>query len=128
MSVYVDAAAHPFGRMIMCHMFSPNIDELHAMADRIGVARRWFQDPRTMQKVSWPHYDIARTKRALAVQFGAIECDRYQMVAMATVVKNSAYGQTRDPLRYFSGYLAGERARLAEWLAAQGFPQPEEVA
>jgi hypothetical protein len=122
--VYVDAAAHAFGRMIMCHMFSPDLDALHAMADRIGVARRWFQDPRTMPKVSWPHYDIAKSKRALAVAAGAVEVlDRYQFVAMATVVQNAIYGESCDPLRYFTRYLAGERQRIADWLAGEGFPQ-----
>jgi hypothetical protein len=61
--------------MIMCHMVADTPNELHAMADRIGVARRWFQDPKTMG-VSTPHYDVCRSKRALAVAAGAIECDR----------------------------------------------------
>jgi len=121
--VYVDAAAHPFGRMVMCHMFSPDLDALHAMADRIGVARRWFQDPRTMPKVSWPHYDIAKSKRALAVAAGAVEVDRYQMVAVAAIVKNRFWGADRfDPLRHAR---AGNRfaAHVPAWLAEQGFPQ-----
>lgn len=125
MNVYVDAAQHTFGRMIMCHMFSPDLEALHSMADRIGVARKWFQDPRTMPKVSWPHYDIAKSKRGLAISFGAIECDKNQMVAMATVVNNRIYGLNRDPLRYFHGYLIGERTRIAAWLTEQGFPQLE---
>jgi len=57
----------PYGRMVMCHMLADTLDELHAMADRIGVARRWFQDHRT------PHYDVCASKKALAIQFGAIE-------------------------------------------------------
>lgn len=70
MPVYVDASLYSFGRMKMCHMTADTIDELHQMADRIGVARRWFQDKRT------PHYDICKSKRALALQFGAIEMTR----------------------------------------------------
>ena len=79
MSVYVDASQYGFGRMMMCHMIADSLEELHAMADRIGVQRRWFQDPNTM-KVSFPHYDIAKSKRALAVAAGAIECDRVTFV------------------------------------------------
>lgn len=116
MTVYVDDAQHAFGRMIMCHMFSPNLEQLHAMADRIGIARRWFQDPRTMPKVSWPHYDIAKGKRTLAVKFGAVECDRYQMVAMAGVIR----GQD-DPLRLVRALPAA--AHVPAWLAGQGYPQ-----
>jgi hypothetical protein len=61
-SVYVDDMRARYGRMIMCHMLADTPAELHAMADRIGVARRWFQN-----KASTPHYDIALSKRALAV-------------------------------------------------------------
>lgn len=109
--VYVDEAKHAYGRMLMCHMFSPDLDALHAMADRIEVARKWFQDPRTMPKVSWPHYDIAKSKRALAVAAGAIECDRYQMVVMSKVVMNRVYGLKSDPL----AVLRGKEGRLEHW-------------
>lgn len=67
MSVFVDDARLPYGRMLMCHMTADTIDELHAMADRIGIERKWFQDK------SIPHYDICQSKRKLAVELGAIE-------------------------------------------------------
>ncbi|MHB8409016.1 MAG: DUF4031 domain-containing protein [Acidiferrobacterales bacterium] len=79
MTVYVDAPIHPFGRMIMCHMLADSIDELHRMADRIGVDRRHFQSP---PKSSAPHYDICKSKRALALQHGAREIDRHALVAL----------------------------------------------
>jgi hypothetical protein len=56
-----------FGRLKMSHMIADSDDELHAMADKIGVSRRWFQGHRT----SGSHYDIAITKRELALQYGA---------------------------------------------------------
>lgn len=74
MSVYVDDMRAPFGRMIMCHLWADTSAELFAMADAIGVARKWFQCP---PKASWEHFDIALSKRALAVERGAIETDRY---------------------------------------------------
>jgi hypothetical protein len=77
-SVYVDRVELGFGRMVMCHMIADTPDELHAMADRIGVARRWFQAP---PKASFWHYDIAKSKRALAIAAGAIDCDRNTFVA-----------------------------------------------
>ena len=64
MTVYVDDMRAPYRRMIMCHMIADTEDELHDMADRIGVARRWYQGD---------HYDICLSKRALAVRFGARE-------------------------------------------------------
>lgn len=68
MSVYVDSAKNAYGRMKMCHMIADTPDELHAMADKIGVARKWFQ-----KLSSFPHYDISQSKRELAVQNGAVE-------------------------------------------------------
>ncbi len=77
MAVYVDKPAYPYGRMLMCHMLADTLEELHAMADKIGVARRWYQGP---PKTTTPHYDICKSKRALAVQYGAVEVDRRAMV------------------------------------------------
>ncbi len=86
MSVYVDRAQYGYGRMVMCHMIADTPDELHAMADRIGFARRWFQAP---PKASFWHYDIAKSKRALAVAAGAIECDRNTFVAAVRRIRES---------------------------------------
>ncbi|HEY6117474.1 MAG TPA: DUF4031 domain-containing protein [Candidatus Dormibacteraeota bacterium] len=88
MSVYVDKSANRYGRMVMCHLIADTPAELHAMADRIGVQRRWFQDPKTMN-VSTPHYDIAMTKKALAIAAGAIECERNDFVAHVRRIRAS---------------------------------------
>lgn len=80
MPVYVDDMRAPFGRMVMCHMVADTEAELHAMADRIGVARRWYQYPHQSR---WPHYDIALSKRALAVAAGAIEITDREAPAIA---------------------------------------------
>jgi hypothetical protein len=64
MTVYVDNMRAPYGRLILCHMIADTEAELHAMADQIGVARKWHQGD---------HYDIAMSKRALAVAAGALE-------------------------------------------------------
>jgi hypothetical protein len=69
MTVYVDDMRAPFGRLIMCHMVADTREELEAMADRIGVQRKWIQYPGTHRE----HFDIALSKRALAVTAGAIE-------------------------------------------------------
>jgi hypothetical protein len=77
MSVYVDGAANAFGRMKMCHMRADSYPELIAMADKIGVQRKWYQG---WAKASSPHFDIAQSKRALAIANGAIEIDCYKLV------------------------------------------------
>ena len=74
MAVYVDGARNRFRRMIMCHMVADTLTELHAMADRIGMKREWFQP------LSFPHYDLSQTRRAMAVDAGAIEVDRRGLV------------------------------------------------
>ena len=77
MAVYVDNMKAPFkpqhrpGRTyVMCHMIADTEAELHAMADRIGVLRKWYQGD---------HYDITQSKRALAVAAGAIELSRMEL-------------------------------------------------
>lgn len=77
MSVYVDAAIWPYGRMTMCHMLADTEEELHAMADRIGVSRRWHQNQR------YSHYDICKSKRKLAVSLGAVEISQLRFVELA---------------------------------------------
>jgi hypothetical protein len=69
MTVYVDNMRARYGRLVMCHMLADSTDELLAMADRIGVERRWLQDAGEPTE----HFDIALSKRALAVQHGAKE-------------------------------------------------------
>jgi hypothetical protein len=68
-TVYVDSMKAAYGRMTMCHLIADTDDELHAMADKIGVARKWHQAPPKHDS----HYDIALSKRALAVAAGAVE-------------------------------------------------------
>ena len=69
MSVYVDTMRASYGRMVMCHMIADSTEELLAMVDRIGVARKWIQDAGTHRE----HFDIALSRKALAIQAGAIE-------------------------------------------------------
>jgi hypothetical protein len=77
-TVYVDDMRAPFGRLIMCHMIADTEAELHAMADRIGVARKWHQGD---------HYDIALSKRALAVEAGAVEIKPHEAAIMMSEVR-----------------------------------------
>lgn len=77
MSVYVDDMyKYPMGqfrRMKMSHLIADTPEELHAMADKIGLARRWYQGD---------HYDVAMVTRAKAVKAGAIEITLRQLSAM----------------------------------------------
>lgn len=119
MTVYVDDSVHRYGRMIMCHMVAVDLDELHAMADRIGVDRKWFQDPRTM-RVSRPHYDIAKSKRALAIAAGAVAVDKYQMVVASNAAWVAMCGSGADPLLLFRRTNSAKLPALEAWAKEQG--------
>jgi hypothetical protein len=59
--------------MVMCHMVADSLDELHAMAEAIGMSRAWFQER------SFPHYDVCLMRRAAALELGAQEIDRREL-------------------------------------------------
>jgi hypothetical protein len=61
-----------YGRQIKsCHMFSDRgaagDEELHALAEKIGLKRSWFQLKRLR------HYDLTESRRRLAIAHGAKE-------------------------------------------------------
>jgi hypothetical protein len=89
MAVYVDRAVNAYGRMMMCHMLADTPEELHAMAQRIGIARRHYQSP---MQASFPHYDICKAKRAQAILLGAVEIQRFQVSSHMRQVKQQLIG------------------------------------
>lgn len=116
MTVYVDSTKARFGRMVMCHMIADSDAELHVMADRIGVARRWFQRD---------HYDISQSKRALAVAAGAVEITWLQCGAMT--MRRRATGQPGSPddaVDWARHRLSGDRSAAAP-LKTVNQPAPE---
>ena len=71
MSVYVDNAFIPFRNMLMSHMTADTEDELDKMAELLGLKKRYKQK----REHAWTwrsHYDICKSKRALAIKLGAI--------------------------------------------------------
>lgn len=99
MSVYVDTARNAFGRMIMCHMIADTAAELHEMADRIGLQRKWFQTPDGPKRASFPHYDLSVSRRDLAIDAGAIVLERHPFVDVmrsirARIIDDSDFAAT----------------------------------
>jgi hypothetical protein len=81
-AVYVDPLMRHgwimYGRAIpSCHLFTDKValEELHELAARIGLERRWFQD-----KQSAPHYDLTPRRRLAAIAAGAVEVDKHAAV------------------------------------------------
>ena len=105
MTVYVDDMRARFHEHIMCHMIADTEAELHQMAARIGIARRWYQDD---------HYDVTLDRRALALQFGAREIT-WRECGLMTVLRR------RDPAAPLVTPAEGAawlRARIDAHLAA----------
>jgi len=82
MAVYVDdmykLPMGQFRRLKMSHMIADTEAELHAMADRIGLARRWYQGD---------HYDVSMSLREKAIAAGAHAISLRELGAMAALRK-----------------------------------------
>lgn len=76
MTVYVDdmytVPMGEFRRMKMSHMAADTDDELHGMAQRIGLRIEWYQGD---------HYDVSISARKKAVKFGAVQISMRQLAA-----------------------------------------------
>jgi hypothetical protein len=75
MTVYVDnwrqRACVGSVDAVWSHMFAgpyDDLEELHDLAAKISLLRRWFQDK------PWPkeHYDVTETRRQMAIRAGAV--------------------------------------------------------
>lgn len=94
MTVYVDDQRNRLGRMKMCHMAADSREELLAMADRIGVDRKWLQHPGEWQE----HFDISLSKRELAVKAGAKEVTVDELVRLMRAKAEPKQPQARCPV------------------------------
>ncbi|HEY9678657.1 MAG TPA: DUF4031 domain-containing protein [Drouetiella sp.] len=94
MAVYVDQLMHHGGTGFWagkksCHMFADTLEELHAMAEKIGMKRAWFQD----NGQSAEHYDLVASRRALAIKQGAIELTKREQVVYFINLSRERRGQ-----------------------------------
>lgn len=99
----------PRGHKQWCHMgtndLSPEgLEELHAMARKIGMKREWFQG-----STDHKHYDLVPSKRAKAVKFGAIEL-------ASTVVYSMVCGSFGWAVRIATCDDPESKRKLAEFL------------
>jgi Protein of unknown function (DUF4031) len=60
-----------------CHLLADTRDELHAMADQLGIPRRFFQD----HPWRW-HHDLPAQLRPQAVALGAREISMHEVGAL----------------------------------------------
>jgi uncharacterized protein DUF4031 len=104
MTVYVDTMQAPFKGMLMCHMIADSEQELHAMAEAIGMQRQWYQRD---------HYDISMERKQLAIQRGAREIGMRELAAMVFL------GRAGQPM----GDPATAVARMRAWKRQNAAPQ-----
>lgn len=94
----------------MCHLLADSDEELHKMASRIGVARRWWQSP---ENHSGSHYDICLSKKKLALLFGAVPITFKQCGAMnARRMETGELGNPGDAIEWLQQRIR-ERAENA---------------
>lgn len=68
----------------MCHMLADTLDELHDMADKLGISRKHFQS-----KSRYPHYDICRSKHQEALKLSSkILLSRKDIIEKAKALKS----------------------------------------
>jgi hypothetical protein len=106
MSVYVDDMEAEFTpthvkhrTYVMCHMIADTHRELVEMADKIGVARKWIQQAGNHGE----HFDIAKSKRALAIRLGAVPLGMRELA-------EKTFERRRDPdgkRKYFEEIAVG---------------------
>ncbi|MBD9437756.1 DUF4031 domain-containing protein [Pseudoxanthomonas sp. PXM03] len=98
MSVYVDDAVTLWRGRRWAHMMADTLDELHAMAARLDIPRRAFQDKR-----SGAHYDLTEELREEALRRGAIAISRHRDREQVRAIIRQARSQ-------WSGAPDGERS------------------
>lgn len=108
MAVYVDKMKTPHRGMIMCHMIADDVEELHAMAARLGLKREWFQ----LSNRGVPHYDICQSKKALALRYGAQELGRRAYLEVARRFYEDTKSQATKAKNSFKTRQQGDRSDL----------------
>ena len=81
-AVYVDQAREREGNATISHLLADTLEELHSMADRIGL------NPIAFHPGSIPYYDCAQGKRQQAIKLGAIVIGRQKVRELIQTWKN----------------------------------------
>ncbi|RNF82033.1 DUF4031 domain-containing protein [Montanilutibacter psychrotolerans] len=90
MSVYIDDAVWPWRGERWAHLMADTLDELHALAAQLGIARHRFQD-----RTSGAHYDVPASLRDRAIALGAVPISRHRDRAQVRAVIARARAQGR---------------------------------
>lgn len=92
MTVYVDDAVTWWRGQRWAHLMADTLDELHAMAARLGMPRRAFQD-----KASGAHYDVTVELREEALRLGVRAISRHtDRELVRSVIRNARAQASRE--------------------------------
>lgn len=86
MTVYVDTQRVMYRGMLMSHMVASSLEELHAMAEQLGI-RRYFQGD---------HYDVCDSNRRQAIARGAVVVTMVQMASLREQLRESGAAGTPE--------------------------------
>jgi hypothetical protein len=75
-----------------CHLLADSRDELHELADRLGIPRRFFQD----HPWRW-HHDLPAYLREQAIELGAREVTMHEVGALLRARRVEAQGGPINP-------------------------------
>jgi len=89
-AVYIDDAVQLWREQRWAHLMADTLPELHAMAARLGIPRRAFQN-----KLSGAHYDVPAPLREQAIAFGARPISRHTDRELLKAVIANARAQAR---------------------------------
>ena len=121
MTVYVDdmfkTRMGRFRRMNMSHMIADTEEELHEMAQKIGLERRWYQGD---------HYDVALGRRKIAVRLGAVEITMRELGRMLIYRRKHGKLPTLEEVRYGKPKDAGRQ--LVDGGSTFGRRDPQQAA
>lgn len=90
MAVYVDDAVTLWRDRRWAHLMADTVTELHAMAARLGIPMRAFQN-----RTSGAHYDVTAEVRLRAIALGAIAISRHRDRELVRAVIRRAREQGR---------------------------------
>lgn len=110
MSVYIDSEGIYWKGRTWCHLVADSLDELHSFAAQLGLQRKWFQS-----KSFYPHYDVTLSVRDRAIQLGAIDAGRKQIIGCCKQMRAEVLAQRtqQQSLLFDSGGIHGAYRQAA---------------
>lgn len=86
MPIYVDDTEEKQGLMKLCYMTADSLEELHVMAKKLERPKE-----SCFYGGDFPYYKICKSKRKLAVKYGAVELTNQELLALMCPAEEHDY-------------------------------------